>query len=406
MEQRQSDFQQALKKADSSIREFEAETNQRLIAQQKELVSRLDAQAGSLYQDLASLQSNLQDQMAEMIEYERQARQDQFNRLEEDIEKIGDHHNRMRDLAFSWLGSTLKIDEFIASEYPHEFFAPGRLQQLSREIILASQNMGQGANEAGLAQVQQAYFDLSDFRLELERLETEWRLWQQAVLDGIRHLYACLQNNISATAVDMAGKELEVTIDVNAWTGGGLDDISSGLNDLGELVQSGFPSVDTATLQHIARSVLPAYQQQIEQTVEAARLTALSSQVRINIADLVVQALEDQGYVLQDASYGEGNPTSEYRAALQSLDGCEVEILVSPVDNLPVNNELSIISHDREQKSEHELRQRAREVAKSLQHYGLNVGNFQVMELTQDYRLPSPAVGEEELAGQAFNQKV
>lgn len=381
IERRQEGFQHALSQSDSAIRDFELATSQNILQQHEYFTQLFESQSGSLYQNLDLVKQQLQEQMEHLLDEEREDRQIQFAQLEEGIQEIGNRQNRLRDLSFSWLDSALQIDNYIIQAYPCEFFAPGKLERLSEGIILASQNMAQGANEAGLAQVQQAYLNLSDLRLDLERQVNEWCLWQQVALDGIRHLFACLQNNRSLPAVDMEGHDLDLEIDINDWTGGGIDEIEAEVEDLGQLVLSGIPHISTPDFHKIILEIIPSIQTRIEQLVQSARMTALSAQVRINIADLVVQSLEDQGFSLQEASYHDGNPVNEYRAILQSLEGCEVEIIVSPSQNPPVNNELSIISHDQEQRSEHELRQRAREVARSLQHYGLNVGAFQIFDL-------------------------
>jgi hypothetical protein len=111
---------------------------------------------------------------------------------------------------------------------------------------------------------------------------------------------------------------------------------------------------------------------------------------------MVVQALEEQGYALQSADYREDNPISDYHAILQDIEGCEVEIVVSPKDNTLVHQDLSIISYDREQKSEHEMRQRAKEIARSLQKQGLSVSSFQVLT-NSNPKLSEESLSQDEL---------
>jgi hypothetical protein len=103
-------------------------------------------------------------------------------------------------------------------------------------------------------------------------------------------------------------------------------------------------------------------------------VNALNSQLRINIADLVVRALQDQGYALESSDYESADQRKTYDALLSNLDGSEVVVKVAPSGRDLGQNELHLQSIDREEHTEHELQQRWLEVSRSLTHYGLDVG--------------------------------
>jgi hypothetical protein len=113
----------------------------------------------------------------------------------------------------------------------------------------------------------------------------------------------------------------------------------------------------------------------------------LNSQLRINIADLVIEALQKQGYVLQQAEYAGSDQRMAYSAKVRNLEGNEIVIQVYPSD-LVGKNELHLVSLDRENRTEHELRQRSLEVTRSLGQHGLQVDNLR--SIGSDRKRPDP----------------
>jgi hypothetical protein len=378
VENRTSAYQDRLSDIDNRISQIEDESRERFLQQEKVLFATIQNQAGHLLENLSTLHQWIENQFSIVIEDERQARIEQFTGIESRIQVIENQVIKMRELGFSWIDAASKIIDFTKASYHHNFFAPGHINRLNQILDLSRNNIDQGAFEAALSLAQQGYLDVSQLRLELEYLETEWLLVQQAVLEGLRQLDASQESNRYVDAIDFEGKELEIILDVNAWTGGGLDTFRADLFEYYNYVIAGIPTVDTQGLERIADIDIPILKQRLNDLVVKAQTTALSAQVRINIADLVVQALECQGFSLKDSQYLDNNLTKDYRANLHGLDGSEVEIIVAPIKGNSLQNDLAIISHDIEQRSEHELHQRAKEISDSLIKKGLNVSPYKV----------------------------
>lgn len=121
---------------------------------------------------------------------------------------------------------------------------------------------------------------------------------------------------------------------------------------------------------------LPGYYQALEEIVMDGRVNALNSQLRINIADLVVRALQEQGFALEGSEYKSADQRSTYGARLTNLEGNEVVVQVAPTGQNLGANELHLESLDREERTEHELQQRWYEVSRSLASFGLEVGQY------------------------------
>ena len=133
-------------------------------------------------------------------------------------------------------------------------------------------------------------------------------------------------------------------------------------------------------MNQLIQTDFPAFQEELDRLIVDARLAALNSQVRINIADLVVQALEQQGFVLQESKYNNNDQRKAFSARVQNLEGSEVIIQVMPVPGDAGRNELQLHSLDKDQRTEHELRKRSHEITRTLNDYGLVVGALTTAE--------------------------
>jgi hypothetical protein len=164
-----------------------------------------------------------------------------------------------------------------------------------------------------------------------------------------------------------------VPIDVNFWSCDGLDRAKSNLGELARTLQ--LEEISTDQLREMLNHTLPQARQAINDAIYQARLAVMNSQLRINIADLVIEALQTQGYALQEAEYARNDQRMAYSARVRNFEGNEIVIQVFPSD-IVGKNELHLVSLDREQRTEYELLRRSEEVTKSLGQHGLQVDNL------------------------------
>lgn len=380
LERRQREFRQVLEGVIDEVREFEEETAQRLEEHQRLM-------RGAI-QDVRQEIADQERRFNELIAQERRTRERQVRNLQRQIDAIIADQHRREELARSWIDAAQAIWDFIDKNYRHQQFAPGQLEKLEREIRQARQNLDQGIPETALTQAQNAYHSLSDLRLELERLEQEWHVWRAAALESAREILSLAQRNRQCKAMDQQGKELDIDIEVDWWTNGKLSALEQEVQQLISRIQDDASLMTTDQLKQVVEQIVPNLRERLEGVVREARLAVLGSQLRINIADLVVQALEEQGFVLDDATYEGEDMRGGYVAKVKHLDGSEIVVTVTPSQRDPMENELNIHSYDVDQRSEHELRQRARELARALRARGLQTGE---PETVGDAR-PDPAL--------------
>ncbi|HVN53094.1 MAG TPA: hypothetical protein VMT46_02095 [Anaerolineaceae bacterium] len=415
VERRQQDYQKSLTKVGKMVRGWERHLNHRLIEQEEQLASAMQACAGRLgdhlnevlaerdqrYNDLFAeeqairhsqlislagwlngLNQVVEDQSGALMDITNQVAMvnDEVVTIQENLNVLAQYQasreQALANLAAEWVNAAYTIASFIAENYAHSFFFPGLLEQYFQEADLADSNLSQGAYEAGLSLGQQACLHVSELRLELEELESEWRIWRMAALEGALNLQEAIFTNAVIPAMDMDGKILPVEINVNQWSDGRYNLLRDQVDALVEELSSQAISLNTADLRELVEGQIPQLHTRFQQNLLEARVAVLSSQSRINIADMVVEALEEQGYNLQECGYVEGDMRVGYSARIQSLDGSEVVIRVDPSGKSPTGSELTIQSLDVDQLSEHELRHRAKEIARSLEQRGLKVGEF------------------------------
>lgn len=377
VERRQRELLQTLQGVAAEVREFEEQTIRRMERQ-------MHAAITSVRQEIADQARRFN----EMIEEERRTRQQQIRHLQEQVDSIVANQRRREELARVWIEAAEVMRDFIAGNYRHQQFAPGALERLERDIRQARENVQQGVPEAALAQAQAVYRDLSDLRLELERLEREWNLWRAAALESAREVLSLAHRNRRCKAVGLNAQEIDVEVEVDWWTDGRLSALEHEVQQIIARIQDDASPMHTEQLREIAEHTMPSFQERLEEVVREARLAVLGSQLRINVADLVVQALEEQGFALQDATYEGEDMRGGYVAKVRHLDGSEVVVTVTPKEGEPAQNELNIHSYDVDQRSEHELRQRSRELAQALRAKGLQAGEPQTAGDTR----PDPAL--------------
>lgn len=324
-------------------------------------------------QQAAEQLENWSNQVLSEIQEEHRARQVELLHLHRRIEDSQRSAREHQALAEHWSESALILLDFIQNHYPLALFGRAKYQRILNELAAAEDSYSTAAFQAALSAYQRIFFQLSDLRVELERRLARWsHLYQQALVQATAHL-AVLEQSAQVQAVDLEGQEISERVDVDLWTQGGYSDLIQRSQALLAQLESGMEHNNTRAVQQILSHDLPALREEFTDLVHQARMAVLSSQLRINIADLVVQSLEAQHFVFAEGHYDAEDMRRAYSASLKNLAGEEVVIQVHPrgVDSL--DNDLHIISLDRSQSTEHDFRQRFLEVQSSLTENGLVV---------------------------------
>ncbi|MBW4596214.1 MAG: hypothetical protein KME46_25750 [Brasilonema angustatum HA4187-MV1] len=361
LEQRSQQQEQEARKLKSNLATLELQTHQRLQQQRKEFqkairdseskqkqalefeVTRLEdamregfAEQRSLFlqitaeqrQEYLALNQHLDQKFTELIDEERQAREQLQQQLEQEKQDKA-------TLAQNYLDDVQTIWEQIDRNYQHQRLAPGKLNEFKREINQAHGNIQNGVPEAAIATSQQTYFKLADLRLELELKQQEWEILYNAALEDLRSLIAEVQANREyEIEIGQADESQKFRLEVDYWTNGSLKQYEQELQEIETRLQKGESSLTIKEIKEIADQIEKKLQPRLAEIVEQAQQEILSSQLRAEIADKVAGVLSRMGYVLinphADSVYEENDERKAYILKLRDNNQGEVVTIISP----------------------------------------------------------------------------
>ncbi|MBC8236295.1 hypothetical protein H8E77_42650 [bacterium] len=377
LEQRQRTFQQAVVNLHEDVRDMEMRTAQRLEEQQREMREMVQDTAGQLRQETQELIAEQEHRLTNLVEEERRTREQQMQDVNQRLDDIAANEQRKVDLANSYIEAAEVLRDFIENNYRHEHFATGELNKLEEEIRRARGNVASRLPEAAISTAQHAYQELSNLRLRLEEMEQEWQFWRSRALESMKEMQSLVQRNRECSALDLEGKETGDSVDVNWWTNGKLEKLEEEISELITKIEDEQDLSRTDELRQFVEQTTPDLKQRLEEIIAEARLEISGSQLRINIADLVVQALEEKAFSVPEGTYEGEDYRNGYAAKTAHLDGSEVVITVTPIEDEPGRNELRIHSYDEDNLTEYELFERAKSVTQALRQRGLEVAEPQ-----------------------------
>lgn len=371
LEERTKRQEQENQKLRSNLRDLEKNTQKRLQQQRKDLEQAISASEKRQQQNLKSevsrlesaMESGFQQQRQEylqlcnqqrqeylhlfsqqdekftnLIEAERKEREEIQEILQQQIDDVAAdvaaERQRKRQLATDLLADVEQIYQQIDRDYQHERFTPGQLQDLYRGIELAKSNLKNDIPESAISNSQQTYLQLADLRLALERKEQQWNLLYNAAWQDLQNLIAEVRANRECEIVVGEGDEAEsFQLEVDYWVEGRLSEYERELQQLQKRLET---EASTLTIEQVEQLGEQIQQQQprLGEIVEQAKLAILSSQMRVEIADRVVETLSQMGYSLEnpdrDAVYEGEDQRNTYVVKLKNIAGDEVVTTIAP----------------------------------------------------------------------------
>ena len=385
VEARQQHFQQALSDVDQDLSALEWNTSQALLAHLNQVQQQMGDLSGQLVDDTAAWMQASSQQLEAGLDQLALQHQDELAQLQRSLRKLHRSQQERAALAARSLADAQALFEALQSTYA----LPASARVLAQDLADAQANCQRGLFEAALVGAQQSISRLSDLRMKLEQelVRKEARL--RSVRTQAQTLYETGLRSAQVPALDLDGQPLDFTVDVPFWSGGAFQAWSARCLALLRQLESQGEAIDTPDLERIELEQLPALHNALSDLVYQARLNVIASQVRFNIAACIVQALQEQGFELSEAQYDAADQRASYQATVRAFDGSEVVVHVHPVAGQAALTDIDLVSHDQQLRSEHELRQRARELALSLQAFGLQVGQLSVPLTAQAVRQPS-----------------
>jgi hypothetical protein len=400
LEKRQQRFESSLNNLSSNISQVEKEMIQRDRSMQQRLQQQHHEFTGQIQQQRNETQRRFQHQrieykrlideqgrrMTNLVEEERRQRVQAVGNLQQQIHQITDDAARKDKIATSFVADLTKILKE-TSNLPHERFAPGQLELVQRHVRDARSSLDTGIPEAALSTAQDAYWQLADLRSLVLQKEAEFMMLHQAALEEVRTILeearAHRHCEVKPETVE-DGDKLEFEVDY--WTHGELTALEQELQAIERNLVSEEKRLNAEDVRKILIS-LEESEPKLNQIVIRARDNVIDSQLRLNTAEMVVNALSTQGFDVEEGLYEGNDQRNAYVAKVKNIADTEIVTVISPVPDNSGKCRVSIHSYDETYVGEETLRERAREVASLLEKEGLQVVPPKCMgDADQSYR--------------------
>jgi hypothetical protein len=313
----------------------------------------------------------------EELQRERERYHQSLHSLVQRMDSYEQREEARVEMAQQWIGQTRLLANLIQEQFEHERFSPGRLQRILANLDFAENNLAQGFLESSLSTSQRAFLDLSDLRVELEQRVLEWHAEYEKAYRALDQFVGELEVNSCVNGIGLDGEDLSQPVDVVDWSDGKYHELRQEcLGRLADLAR-GQQEFATDELTQIYSEWLPERRASFESIIYQARMMALNSQLRMNIAEKALQALETHGFKLNESGYQNEDMHAPFLARLASSDGTRVSIQVSPSNRTAeeLTNVLEVITTHPYIKTEHEARLQWEELSHTLQQFDLEVGH-------------------------------
>jgi len=372
-EQRHKDYAGLIQKFDRRIKQMEALTVEALADQQAEFDSLLAEAAADLQERDTSAWSQALAEQDALYRTEITRQQTMIDALQQQVLAQAEAAGRTLQEVQNWLDAAEKVRAYIACTYLLEADDDEEISQLDETLLAAWDDLKHRRVDTALLSARQAFTGYSRMHTTLELRHTRRQSLQAQAYSELLALRRQAEESAVCPAVGLDGSELDIQINVVDWSNGAYENLLAEINDHIAFFEEHNYQAGLAELQGYLAHTLPDLSQALAELLFKARLVVLNSQVRINIADLALQALKSQGFVVKEAGYAENDMQMDYYAAAEGSDGSEVIIQVSPIEGR-LDNDLHIHTLQQGNQTARELRWRASLIADTLRQRGLQVG--------------------------------
>jgi hypothetical protein len=301
-----------------------------------------------------------------------------FSQITEKNNKLIDDDAKKKNWAAEWIINAQTILDFIHTNYDHQFFLPGKYDELLQSIGYSKENYTFGLYESVITNAQKVFQEANSFKSNLENLQINYLAVFQSAYHGLQTLLNSIISNPMVYAVDLDGNVQEEKIDINFWSQGSYVELQNQVQSYLDHLQQGSSQIPFGELIHIVDEILPSFDSRIKEIIKEAQLSVINSQLRVNIADIIIQSLSTQGYTLDKSGYTNNNMSDNFSAKLLNIDGNEITIDICPNYSVPLQNDFHLFTLHPEFYTEHEILMRSNEICRSLEYFGLNISSISI----------------------------
>lgn len=370
MQARQDELTRQLAGLSAQARQLEASTTRRINAAAATIMNEAREANKQLRAETRQLLDEQEQRFGAALTAERAERQREVSALRTEIERDRAARASVLDAARTAVGDARVLHDAIAASLPHERFAPGGLARLTDRLALAEASAAAGTGEAALAQAQELYLRLGELRAEVELKDAEWRAAHLTAVAAVTALAEQISYNSMITVADEeSGASAE--LDVDYWSDGELSAIKKAADELAARVNDEADPPTLAELRDISERSVAALDDRLSDVVATARTRQWASQVRVNLAEMVVDVLEPAtGYTFNGATFAADDQREAFYTKLRHADESEIVVEVAP-DEEGKSCVIRVMSYEIGTPDESQRVARVHAVADSLREQGL-----------------------------------
>ncbi|GLY50781.1 hypothetical protein [Lentzea sp. NBRC 102530] len=384
VDQRHARFEQAMTQLSEHTREVERETARRMRENNDRLHREITAQGEQLRAETSEALRQQQETLTRAVDRERQERERKQSEINARIDALRADQDRAERIAREYVADAQLLRDQVA-QYPHDRYLPGRVAPLEARLSTLVSNVNSGLGAQSLTAAQELVQSLSELRLDLERLDQEWRACRMAAeRDLVRMRELMAQNEkIDLRGRVPAGAPAELP-DVDHWSRGALTRLATEVDSLLAQVRDDAQPMTTEALLAVVDTV-PEYEQRLETVVTQAVTAMQAAQLRTNLAELIADALDHHHhYQVTTAGFASEDQREAFLAkSVHHVSGSEIVIEVEPGERVDGPPLVRLHNFDADGASEAERSARTKSIHRNvLEHSGIDLRS------TEEYAEP------------------
>jgi hypothetical protein len=250
---------------------------------------------------------------------------------------------------------------------------PGLMVRIEEGMDLAIYNASHGYLDASLSLLQNLVLDAKEGLRKVELDQSLKFFLSTNLRNRLISINQRIFKNSLVEAVTREGNLTGVYLDLKDWSDGKYQVALSDVDNLVHWLDVNYDSASYDELKKLENFIGTA-EANFEDAIHTARLNAINSQLKYEVANQILLALVSQGYIPDEGAYADNNGEERYCAKAVNGDGSSVTIFIDSADQVQIGSKISIISSDYQQKTQTELQHRAMEIREAVSQYGLGIG--------------------------------
>ena len=393
MDTRYASYDQMFKGLKGHVKQMEQAHQKSMESQRKYYETTVHKMKASLEEDLSNLENSFTQKLAEeknerinqmkilrnwtTKQFEEQRKEylgiaalheEQIEAVTKNVMALQQKEKKNENYAKDFIADLEALLEHAGENLPFEKYASGDLDRIKGRVDRAKQSL-HNAPQAAIANANEAYFEFVEKRSLVIQKEQQFEHLHQITLETVRTLFENIRKNRKIELEANAG-----SLEVDYWTQGKFSDLEESILEKKTNLEEQKDKLSYEKVEQIF-SDLEVLEQQQQELIDESLERVTSSQLRAEMADVVIGTLERQGFNVMENGYEKDDQRSVYMVKLKNIADTEIVVAIAPDDETHKNT-ISVNSYGPEAITEEATQERFTSIQKSLKQAGLQMGEI------------------------------